>query len=193
MSELLFPDRNGPALWQAILEIVGLHWRPVVAGGCVRDYVLVRNCKDIDVFVPASCREDFDSIIEQLDPKTCHGKIISHGPEGDCANEYRLGEETECFGVWEGEIIGLPVNIVGRKSLEEGTDELVATLDFGINQCAWGPWRWTTTSYFWQDKHANTFTLAHNRTYEQSLARFDRINARHGGLYRLVDPFITEL
>lgn len=187
-------NRNGPALWQSILEVVGTHWQPCVAGGAVRDYFLAQEPKDIDVFVPATCNEDFTSIIDALPAKLAHGRIIGLMGDPSLASEYQAGEETEVFGVWEGEIIGLPVNIIGRKSLNTSIVGLLHTFDFGINQCAYSvSGCFIDTQEFVQDFFVGTFTLMHNRTYAQSLGRFDRINARHGGKYRLVDPFITEL
>ena len=185
--------RNGPALWDTILEIVGPYWQPCVAGGAVRDFFLKQEPKDIDVFVPASSIEDFTSIISVLSPNLCNGRIISLS-DTDCASAYEAGEENEVYGVWEGEIMDLPVNIVGRKSLGQSKRALIETFDFGINQCVRKQGGFFITTLAFEDDLINkTFTLAHNRTYEQSLARFDRINARHGGVYRLVDPFITEL
>lgn len=186
-------NRNGPALWQSIFEVIGTHWQPCVAGGAVRDYWLRQEPKDIDVFVPATCNEDFTSIIDALPDRLAHGRIIGLMGDPSLASEYQAGEETEVFGVWEGEILGLPVNIVGRKSIETSVTSLLTTFDFGINQCAYRDGQFSTTKAFEVDYLGRIFTLAHNRTYAQSIERFDRINARHGGVYRLVDPFITEL
>lgn len=187
-------NRNGPALWQSILEVVGTHWQPCVAGGAVRDFYLRQEPKDIDVFVPAACTEDFTSIIDSMDIRLAHGHIIGLTGDQSLASEYEAGEETEVFGVWEGEVIGVPVNIVGRKSLNRTITALLQTFDFGINQCAYvEEGGFYSTPAFAKDRLGGYFTLTHNRTYAQSIERFDRINARHGGRYRLVDPFITEL
>lgn len=187
-------DRNGPALWDAIMAVVGTHWQPVVAGGAVRDFYLRQEPKDIDVFVPATCTEDFTSIIDSMDVSLAHGTIISNFANPSAVSEYEAGEANEVFGVWEGEIIGVPVNIVGRKSLGYGPVSLVETFDFGINQVAYDTDGQVQSSVLYEhDIAAKTFTLWHNRTYAQSLERFDRINERHGDAYRLVDPFITEL
>lgn len=187
-------NRNSPALWAAIIDVVGTHWRPCVAGGAVRDLWLRQEPKDIDVFVPATCNEDFTSIIANLPDRLAHGRIVGLAGEFDTASEYEAGEETEVFGVWEGEIIGLPVNIVGRKSLDTSVTTLLHTFDFGMNQCASNTdGSFLTTKAFEIDYLNRSFTLTHDRTYAQSIHRFRRINARHGGHYRLVDPFALEV
>lgn len=175
------------------MDVIGTHWQPVVAGGAVRDFYLRQEPKDIDVFVPATCTEDFTSIIGSLSALQAHGQIIGLMGDLSLASEYEAGEETEVFGVWEGEVIGVPVNIIGRKSLNTSIHTLLRTFDFGINQVAYRGDQFYQTGEFIKDKLNTTFTLTHTRTYAQSLERFDRINARHGGRYRLVDPFITEL
>ena len=181
--------RNGPALWRSILEVVGTHWQPVVAGGACRDYFFKQEPKDIDVFVPADCSEDFASIIANLDPKLCDGSVLFSDEAQSVASEYFAGEASECFGVWEGEIIGVPVNIVGRKSLQQGVLALIGTFDFGVNQIAYDlNNEWLTSKSYWADRTMGVWTLAHDRTYAQSLERFDRINARQGNIHTLSIP-----
>lgn len=45
--------KNGPDLWEAVLAHVReTHPEAIVAGGCVRDFILGKPAKDIDIMVP---------------------------------------------------------------------------------------------------------------------------------------------
>lgn len=181
---------NGPSVWDEILDVVGRHWLPVVAGGAVRDFLLRLAPKDIDVFVPASDENDFESIIKFLNPSLSKGDIIyikgRVDPEEALAMEY--DEATDFIGVWEGEILGHPVNIIGRQSLQGGPVTLVNTFDFNVVKCFYENGLIETTPEASSDLNKRQATLAHERTFSQSINRFRRFNKRHPGLLALVVP-----
>lgn len=195
---------NCPDHWDAILEVVGHHWSPVIAGGCIRDFFLGTEAKDVDVFVPAEFVEDVTAIVAGLNPTFCHGQLIWHNQEAwedtlDLAyvTEWQANDEVTYSGdgfapdliaVWEGEILGTPVNIIGRRSLEDGPSFLVGTFDFNILKAYHGCHGHTiTTNDFLRDREQRTATLAHGLSYKQSLRRFASFNERNPGVLRLVD------
>lgn len=199
------PERNGPALWDNLLDIVGHHWNPVVAGGAIRDYFLEVEPKDVDIFVPAEYVEDFTSVIEGLPGHCTHGRIIWAQVEGILTEDEREALEgagvgnlaevdsyagdgfaPDLIAVWEGEILGIPVNIIGRRALEDGPQALVDTFDFDIVKAYHTTAGITvTTGPFSTDLVNRTATLAHGLSYDQSVQRWARFNERNPGLLRL--------
>lgn len=192
-------ERNGPLLWEQLLEIVGHHWSPCVAGGAIRDFFLRVPCKDVDIFVPGLEIEDFTSIIESLPEKFCHGRVIWPSEEDpdnpeflseNAIHDEGYREAEDLIGVWEGEIVGLPVNIICRKSLNNGPKALVSTFDFNVVK-GWmesdGAVRQSPAMA--EDLKHKRATLAHARSYDQSLRRFASFNARNPGKLALVDNY----
>lgn len=179
--------KNGPKVWDALLSIVGAYWLPVVAGGALRDHILGVDPKDIDIVVPALFEDDFTSIIESLNSATCEGTIIY--PSDATGSEYEASAPLDLVGVWEGEIIGYPVNIIGRKSLRDGPLRLVETFDFDVLKLWYANGDIEATPAATRDLHQRRATLAHDRTYDQSLRRFARFNERNPGKLTLRDPF----
>lgn len=192
-------ERNGPLLWAQLLEIVGHCWSPCVAGGAIRDFFLRVPAKDIDIFVPGLEIEDFTSIIDSLPGHLCHGRIIWPNEDNPDDPEFvsdrtqideGYREAEDLIGVWEGEIVGLPVNIICRKSLQQGPKALVDTFDFHVVK-GWmesdGAVRQRPNMS--KDLQNKTATLAHARSYEQSLRRFASFNARNPGKLALNDRF----
>lgn len=199
-------SRNGPALWDAILEQVGQHWQPIVAGGAIRDFILNVPPKDIDVFVPAQFVEDVTSIVASLNPLTSHGRIIWINQEAyentpdlqfleanQSAEEYSGdGFAPDLIAVWDGEILTVPVNIIGRRMLEDGPAALVNTFDFDVLKAYHEKGTTVFTDAASRDLAKRTATLSHSQSYEQSLRRFARFNKREPGLLALRDPFSQE-
>jgi len=208
--------KNIPDTWASLLRIVGTHWLPMVAGGCLRDAYLDLPAKDVDIFVPAHSDEDFYSIIDSLPSALVEGEIIwigtayieterSHKFTGANPGAYGKDEAApDLVGVWEGEICGVPVNIIARESLcEHFAGEpfgsralrLLDTFDFDILQNAYGAgqgeyFRTPESRAAVRNKVA---TLRHDRSYQQSLARFAKFNQRNPGVLALNDPFKGEL
>lgn len=197
-------DRNGPAVWDAILYAVGHHWSPIIAGGCIRDFYLGVSPKDIDVFVPAEFVEDVTSIVGEVERSTGAGHLIWANREAyedhpdnepvdyhDCPDDVAYsgdGFAPDLIAVWEGEIIGWPVNIIGRRSLEDGPSFLLKTFDYNCVKAYHGCHGHTvTTNEFLRDIEQKTATLAHRMSYSQSLRRYHKFNSRNPGVLRLVD------
>ena len=216
--------RNGPDLWLAVLNAIGLHWQPVVAGGCIRDHHLGLEPKDIDVFVPANDDRDFLSILDGIG-HLGHGQITYFNPAFDTGGEfgqrwsegdkslvadceYENDAESDLVATWEGEIIGVPVNIIGRRSLAADNrslagrqtrriENLINGFDFDVVRVAYDEYGYVGASKFGgafmeaiQNRKA---TLCHDRTYSQSLRRFERFNKRNPGVLTLVDPFNSQV
>lgn len=198
------PNRNGPALWDALLNVVGTYWKPVIAGGAIRDYYLGIEPKDIDIFVPAEDDDDVVSIIDQMSPLLAHGRFIWLNEDADTGAilmgdvditkakiEYnKAAFSQDLIAVWEGEILGIPVNIIGRRSLENGPQALINEFDFNVVKgYYYGDGIVVATGPMEADIVAKTATLAHDRTHKQSLQRFERFNMRNPNLLRIVDPY----
>jgi hypothetical protein len=191
--------RNGPALWETLIEALDIPGA-VIAGGCIRDYVLGHEPKDIDLFVPIGNRQEFEELIATLNDSSVWSLEVLDG------QEYRVHDPHSVIGVAEGEAIGLPVNIIARCSQlptstldvegfeYHGTADnwsLINSFDFGILQ-----WSFSSTSegivcttQALMDLAARTATLTHNSTYDQSIERYKRFNTRCPGALRLVDPY----
>lgn len=181
--------RNGPALWETLLEELAVDGA-VVAGGCIRDYLLGFEPKDIDIFVPVTNRQEFEEFIYSLNDSPLWSVELIEG------EEYRVHDPHSIIGVAEGEALGLPVNIVARCSHIEGAWELINSFDYGILQ-----WSFQSTdtgivatTAALMDLANRTATLTHDGTYEQSLDRYARWLKRVtpvGGQWPLtkVDPY----
>lgn len=160
--------RNGPALWETLLEALDVT-DATVAGGCIRDYLLGVEPKDIDIFVPVGNRQEFEELISSLNDSSVWSLTLIE--EGE---NYSVHDPDGIIGVAEGEALGLPVNLVARVSQLEGNWRLIQGFDYGILQ-----WSFTSThegivctTQALMDLAGRTATLTHNRTYEQSLERF---------------------
>lgn len=182
-------SRNGPALWDALLEALNVDGA-VIAGGCIRDYMLGLEPKDIDICIPAKNTEDFWNLVGNIDE---HLFDLS-----DCRDNSEYEEDAPVlFGVLEGEGLGVTVNIIGRSDYSTGcVQDLVRGFDFYVLQ------GWYSNSRdmdkggglnclpaMLRDIQNKTATLAHERHREQSITRFDRFNKRNPGILRLNDQF----
>jgi hypothetical protein len=180
------PTRNGPALWETLLEATGED-EAVVAGGCIRDYLLGLSPKDIDIFVPLGSRQEFEELIAKLNDSHIWSLELMD------ATEYHTQDAESIIGVAEGEALGLPVNIISRVShLDACPWDLITSFDFGILQ-----WSFQSTdravvgtTQAIMDLAGRTATLLHARDYEQSLERFTRFNGRNPGALRLVNNYV---
>lgn len=152
----------------AKLKAVGID--ALIAGGAVRDYILLRDVKDIDVSV--AYRED---IAERL--AEAFGEVHV---ETMIAAEY-LGERGEVKHVYEITSTPTPVQII---VLAPGLDPLDRAKhhDFGICQCWYtGKGQWASTLAFVQDQGLRRFTLAHcedKHEFERSMRRWSRFKRR---------------
>lgn len=204
---------NGPKLWGDLLSAINIPGA-VVAGGCIRDWCLSVEHKDIDIFIPVTSREDmisklFDSSADDIvrnpfgyvwstpygEPR--FGKLDMIEPsEHANPKDKRYAEYDDAFGetgvlhgVAVGEFMGQEVNIIGRKAHEDGVDALINSFDFGILQAAWNGKSLEYTKAQAIECRQRTATMAHDRHPMQSIERFMRFNRRHPGVLALVVPF----
>ena len=98
-------NRNGPRLWDALLDTVGRHWEPRIGAASVEAYQECCAPDRVEIEVPARMADDFTSIIESLPARLCDGNITAEPSD--------YAERDDDNGCWEGEIIGVPVLIVG--------------------------------------------------------------------------------
>lgn len=178
----------------------------VIGGGCIRDYLLGLEPKDIDVFVPIPTRDELEELCDRLnDSSAWQLGLIEQG----CEEEYDEAFKGILIGVLEGEFCNLPVNIISRRPhLGCGYDEddeapvffdgpdltsLIASFDYGILQIAYANGTFESTPAHAEDLANRTATLTRNDFYDQSLTRFARFNKRNPFVLRLVDPWQEEL
>lgn len=184
---------NGPELWAMVLgparEAFG---SGVVAGGCVRDYLLGCPPKDIDVFVAVRDREHLVEGAKRL------GKAFAVAPMTvEEASEYEAGVwVSDVRGVLDGDFSPYPdarpdefekifttyrVQIIGHEGEELSGEKLVETFDFGITRCWWdGELHDTPEAKRDRDERTVTLLFAENEERAQrSATRFDRFVRNH--------------
>lgn len=178
---------NGPALWDAILEIVGC--KAVVAGGCIRDYLLECNPNDIDMFVAFETLDSWTRWANAFIKKFPDFHLL----DGDLGAQYAKAVENVLYGVLEGELLGYKVNIVARTSFRFGdVYELVDSFDFKILQHWYYRGELRSTGAALKDVAYRTATLHHERHVSQSIKRFLTFNERSNGLLSVNIPFSTD-
>lgn len=161
---------NGPELWNTILaHIPG----GIVAGGAVRDYLLARPAKDIDVFVPIS-----------WDPPNGFEGWLPH-PE---AEEYLAGDHVAF--VFQQQIEGIVVDLIGVQ-FHSGIEiipfsghAVAASFDFGVTR-SWYDGELHDTFEAMHDREKGRVTLMRDDRPERALRRFERFNERMGGSWTL--------
>jgi hypothetical protein len=185
LEEPIMVGRNGPALWETLLEATD-ESETLIAGGCIRDYLLGLEPKDIDIFVPLATREELTALAERLNRSSVWSvSLIEMGNE----EEYQEAYDGLLIGVLEGEALGLPVNIIARTA--PCPWDLIQSFDYGILQ-----WSFQATdravvgtTQAIMDLAGRTATLTRNNYYDQSIERFKRFSTRNPGALRLVDPY----
>jgi len=114
-------NRNGPALWDALLDAVNVPGA-VVAGGSIRDWCLGIDPKDIDIFVPC---KDLDAWIDfkynLLGSTSLHDILdTQEGKEYERTDFSR--DANPLYGVLEGEMLGVTVNLIANALLLANPD-----------------------------------------------------------------------
>lgn len=186
-------SRNGPALWDALLEAVGVPGA-VIAGGCLRDYQLGLEPKDIDIFVPLGSVEAVWELANTLNERGLFSLTVLNPQDtrttGNPA-DYDEAFGKQLWGVLDGEGLGVPVNIIARCAHGEGLPALIESFDFDICKIWYaGPAGGVVlTSAAYDDLHNRTATIAHDTTLDLSRRRFARFDERNPGVLRLVDPY----
>jgi hypothetical protein len=182
---------NGPELWCAILATMPSG--SIVAGGAVRDYLLGKEPKDIDVFMGAppvseGPVEPLDALAawEPYDPR--HGLFRIENTH-ERYEEYAAVSCILC--VSSGTLFGHKVDAVEIEHFQGGP-ELIKEFDFAITRC-WFDGEIRDTPEAKRDRETKTITLLSDARQERSLARFERLNERWGGDWQLViDALATE-
>jgi hypothetical protein len=162
------PSANGPQLWDAILA--GMPEGSVIAGGAVRDFLLGFEPKDIDVFMGLH--------IDERDPRYGLYRIDNTHERFE---EYTAVSNIMC--VSSGVLFGVKVDAVLIEDFEGG-EKLIRDFDFGITRC-WYDGQVHDTPEAKRDRENRTITLLSDEREQRSLARFERLNARWGGGWRL--------
>jgi len=176
---------NGPKLWADMLTAINIPGA-VVAGGCIRDYMLNVEPKDIDIFIPCEGSDEFNDRISKLSGV----EGIAHlgiADEPDYESDDPVGH---LYGVIEGELLGYPINIIARKVHEDGPMALIESFDFGYLQMYYAERSGIVpTAACICDRLNKRATMMHDRHVDQSFNRFLRFNNRHPGLLSLNMPY----
>jgi predicted nucleotidyltransferase len=158
-----------PEIWKEILQSLqngGI--KAIIAGGCVRDFILQRPIKDIDVFVPVGCGFDMwlpvgTTLVRKND--------LSYAPFSDGMVKYTTTLEYK----------GNDVQIIEVDMEEFSADELMARVDFTICQATYDMELGVYVSpSFLEDTSAKEFVLirADNQDqYDYSMKRYERLTA----------------
>lgn len=171
--------KYGPELWQQLIEGVREIYDPewvVVAGGAVRDHLLQLPPKDVDIFVrrPKVAGKQLGELLEQAN---CLGwqNIHQVGRPG------QYGGQKPVEIVIAGDTLGHHVEMILVK--EETPEQMFDSFDFEICKC-WYDGEIHTTPKASVDIQKRQFTPSGELT-EASMARFNRINERHGKIFKL--------
>jgi hypothetical protein len=170
------------------LQAVGV--KGLIAGGAVRDHLLGRAVKDIDVFVPYS--EDIESKLQTAFGVLHVNPIIAAeyaGAGGEVEHVYEIHESTDPFGEDWNAPVKPPVQVI---VLAPGLDpeERARHHDFGICQCWYlGNGQFQQTLAFTNDMMHQRFTLSHcedQQQFDRSMRRWSRFSERFAGFYLYV-------
>jgi len=171
--------KNGPELWLKILaELEPWTKHTTIAGGCVRDYFLKVEPKDIDVFVSG---DDWDFGLPHPAGFDNLAKEVSE--------EYRAMSQVK--EVLEGKLYGHTVQIILLKVNKASSSgvELVKGFDLGITQCWFDAERMTVNKTYAAEQDIRNYTVtrmgdvAFAPAFEKSKKRFERFNSRHNNVY----------
>jgi len=143
----------------------------LIAGGAVRDHILNKPVRDIDVFV--EYRADIEQRLEQAYGIGCVNRMM--------AAEYAGNEVKHVFEVMSDSLTDVPVQVI---VLNEGLTpgDRAAHHDFGICQCWYlggGTFDWTGA--FLSDKELGRFTLTHcegQGEFDRSMRRWEKFAGR---------------
>lgn len=166
-----------PEIYDTILRTIqAIEPSAMIAGGCLRDLILGREVRDIDVFIP---ERDIGTIEQELAKISYLRSNLTETHE-----EYKGSSFISASIDYEGK--GPPINLVCVKDITT----IPAEFDFGLNQIYYKGEVITSTLAFDEDFHHQTFTLKYCENQERfyrCLARFRRIWQKYP-TYRLVIP-----
>lgn len=174
-----------PAIWDEILETLHKAKIPaVLAGGTVRDHILNRPVKDIDVFVPSCAAGELVLTWTGWEPegiKALRNSDLSYAPWSDGSVQWTVTLD------WKGH----KVQIIGVYLKEFTARNIVERMDFGLCQ-AWYDREegFLNTEHFTMDAEDEKLTLLradNEKQREYSLKRYARLTAEKYAGWPLVD------
>lgn len=143
----------------------------LIAGGAVRDYILNKPVRDVDVFV--EYRADIEERLEQAFGVDCVSRMV--------AADYAGNEVKHVFEILGDSLTDVPVQVI---VLNEGLTpgDRAAHHDFGICQCWYlGEGKFDWTGAFFSDKELGRFTLSHcegQGEFDRSMRRWAKFAER---------------
>jgi poly(A) polymerase-like protein len=160
-----------------------------VAGGVVRDTILQKQIRDVDVFMADTHVEEAAALLRSACSYVKVGAWKQYlgfsDPAMTCVAKFEKADET------------IPICIIGLLPSFANPRDNIARFDFGICMAAFDGKRIIRTAEFDQDVEAKTFTLCRADNYEQfaySFSRFEKITAgRYAGWRLVVPPEFEEL
>lgn len=151
---------NGPELWNYILAQIP---NGIIAGGCVRDYLMGVEAKDVDVFVS-------DCTYDKFEGWEAH-------PE---AEEYEAGDHVAF--VMQRTLEGVTVDLIGLALKDFSGEEIIKTFDFGITR-SWYDGEIHDTYEASEDRTNGRITLMIPDRMLRAVRRFERFNERNGNAF----------
>lgn len=174
---------NGPALWRELLELIPD--TAFVVGGAIRDYLLDKEAKDIDIFTPA-CSETY---VKEVERALILAGAVRKRDSGDTSysifwrkHSDHTVKRTMTFDLWGFDVQVVFVDLGGGSWLSPKA--LLDRVDFGICRVSYGMvdghYRADFPKEFEKDVRDRTITLYRADTAGQhaySLKRFQRLTA----------------
>jgi len=182
------PDR-----WKRILGAVqSATPEALLAGGALRDRVMGREPKDLDIFVPYNSVqpevvEKMDAALAKLGYRYLEPPEVEEGASSELPDDAVMKEEYHYTSEHPDD---LPINMI-----EVGKDwtpkKRLYHFDFGLCQIGYDGDRPIVTDAFQHDKDFECFTLLHAPTWRifyQSLKRYRRFLAKYPKFPLVIKP-----
>lgn len=180
-----------PRAWvNELARLESLEMRGFIAGGAVRDLILRRPHKDVDIWLPAHYEEQAARV------------AIARGWRVILEGGY---VPTRILAVYEYEAEGETFNVIVAR--EQTTEEILGKFDFGISRASIhllpGPvlsdrpyapeCELQVNPEFMEDMGRKVFKVRHDNGAARTLARWERIRERYPDwtFEDLEDPFAT--
>lgn len=173
---------NGPELWTKVLALMPPG--AIIAGGCVRDYLLEVAPKDIDVFFAEDSlpMEEENGLFGFRLERPIGFQRIDNAQErsveyADAVQNFRC--------ISRGSVDGWQVDAceIGDTTLDPV--KLVNDFDFGITRCWFDGFQIFDTPEARFDRSHKIVTLYNSERMKRATRRFESFNKRHDGAYRL--------
>lgn len=185
---------SGPVYWVPLLASLAdlpVEGGFVVAGGCVRDYALGLEPKDIDLCIPMLPESELAALAEMIDElPNWAASFTPVDMSSDSA--YTEIDAAKLVGVikatWHFNDVDFDVDIISRVGFSSGPLEGVSRFDWGILQCWYDPDTGTIrrSELGQQDYFDRRATLSQDcdGLVERSLQRFAAFDARNPNVLR---------